>query len=125
MSMNFNSNSEKTRFIFKPNPVDAKSFDIFENRRGYDDYTPAGSYVALAEEARELTEKRLVNLVGLLNGKGITVDLSAQSSEQMLFQVLDKKLDSDPTKIIFRTRDPDGVSVENAIVTLRRGVVYA
>lgn len=125
MSMNFNTNSEKTRFIFKPSPIDPKSFDILENRRGYDDYAPAGSYIVLADEERDLTEKRLVNLVGLLNGRGNTVDLTNEVAEQMLFQVVEKKQDSDPTKIIFRTRDGEGVSVENAIVTLRRGVLYA
>lgn len=122
MSMNFNINSEKTRFIFKPNLIDPKTFDIFENRRGYDDYVPAGSYVVLdANEDKGLTEKKLVNLIGLMNGKGNTVNLYGENVVETFFQVIPKKVDSDPSKVIYRTRT-DGITKENALLTVRRGV---
>jgi len=126
MSMNFNENSEKSRFIFKPNPLDVRTFDILENRAGYDEYEPAGSYVVLdSDEDMSLTEKKLINLMGLMNGKGIKVDLSGDVRAQTLYNVVPKKIDSDATKIIFRLYDGNGVSKENAILTVRRGVFDA
>lgn len=124
--MNFNTNSEKTRFIFKPNPVDPKTYDILENRRGYNHYEPVGNYILLDDtEDKTLTEMKLVNLIGLMNGKGNTVNMAAEAKSRMLFNILPKKTDSDPSKIIFRTHTGEGISKENALLTIRRGVFDA
>lgn len=124
MSLGFNETSEKARFIYKPNPVDSKSFQIFENRRGYEDYTPAGQYTVLdQEEQKDLSERKVMNLIALMNGRQ-AVDLGHLTGSRMLYQVLPKKIDSDPTKVIFRTHDGKGVSKESALFEIRRGVFY-
>lgn len=124
MALGFNENSEKARFTYKHNPVDPKSFQIFENRRGYTDYSLAGHYTVLdLQEDRDLSEKKVMNLIALMNGRR-ALDLGHATGNRTLFQVLPKKIDSDPTKVIFRTHDGKGVSTENALFEIRRGVFY-
>lgn len=124
MSLGFNENSEKSRFIFKPSPVNPMAYQIFENEIGDADYTPVGEYLVLdREEDKSLTEKKLINLISLMNGRKNVVDHSAEVDTQLLFQVLPRKNDDDPTKIMFRTRDEKSVSVENALLQIKRGII--
>ena len=126
MSIGFNENSEKSRFTFKPNPVNPAAYQILENKIGNDGYVPVGDYVVLdGDEDRGLTEKKLVNLVGLMNGRQTVIDLSNDVDSRLLYYVVPKKLDSDATKIIFRTYSGRGVSKENALLEIERGIFDA
>ncbi len=126
MSMNFNQNSEKSRFIYKPSPVNKLAFQIFENKIGYEDYTPVGNYIILdSDETPSISEQKLMNLITLMNGRSSTVPLGDKTGSTLYYQVMKKKLDSDPTKIIFRTRGKQGVSTENAILEIERGIFDA
>lgn len=100
------------------------AYQIFENEIGDADYTPVGEYLVLdREEDKSLTEKKLINLISLMNGRKNVVDHSAEVDTQLLFQVLPRKNDDDPTKIMFRTRDEKSVSVENALLQIKRGII--
>lgn len=123
MSIGFNQNSEKPRFIFKPNPVDALAFQIFECARGKKDYEPVGDYILLdREEPRDLTEKKLANLIGLMNGRGISINLGGEVENRTLYQVKPKRVSTDETQIIFRTYNGSGVSRENALFKVKGGI---
>lgn len=123
MSIAFNQNSEKPRFIFKPNPLDALAFQVFECTRGRADYEPVGDYIVVDDaEPRELSEKKVANLVGLMNGRGNTVDLSADTDVRTLFQLKPKRVSTNETQIIFRTYDGNGVSKENAVFKIKGGI---
>jgi hypothetical protein len=125
MSMNFNVNSEKPRFIFKPNPLAGSAYQIFENKVNRAEYEPVGSYIVLDQsEDKSLTEKKLVSLINVMNGRE-RIDLRDQVETRLLFQVVPKKLATDPTKVIFRTHDGKGVSVENAVLEIERGIFDA
>lgn len=126
MSMQFNENSEKSRFSFQPNPVNPAAYQILENKVGRDGYEPVGDYVVLdQDEQQELTEKKLINLVGLMNGRKNVIDLSEDVDSRLLYHVVPKKIDSDQTKIIFRTYNGRGVSKENAMLEIERGIFDA
>jgi hypothetical protein len=126
MSMNFNENSSKSRFIFKPNPVIPAAYQILENKIGCSDYVPVGNYMVLdSHEDRILTEKKLVNLLALMNGRSRVIDLSEDVDSRLLYHVVPKKIDSDATKIIFRTYNGRGVSKENAMLEIERGIFDA
>ena len=126
MSMNFNENSEKSRFTFKPNPINPAAYQILENKIGRDGYEPVGDYMVLdGDEDRVLTEKKLINLVGLMNGHDAVIDLSEDVDSRLLYHVVPKKIDSDQTKIIFRTYNGRGISKENAMLEIERGIFDA
>lgn len=126
MSIAFNQNSEKPRFMYKPNPVDALAFQIFECPRGKTDYEPVGDYIVLDDsEPRALTEKKLINLIGLMNGRTNIADLSEEADKRLLFHIKTKKVSTDETQIIFRTHDGQGVSTENALFKVRGGIFNA
>ncbi len=124
MSIAFNQISEKPRFIYKANPASEKAFQIFEwSKRVNDDYQPVGDYIVLdSDENRTLSEKKLINLISMMNGKGIAVDLTKEVEEKTLYHVKNKKVDTEETQVIFRTHDGKGVSVENAILKVKGGI---
>lgn len=126
MSLGFNQNSQKSRFIFKANPVNPMAYQIFENKRSTANYEPVGQYLVLDQtEEKSLTEKKLVNLIGLMNGREKVIDLSAEVESRLLYHVVPRKVDSDATKIVFRAYDGRGISKENAILEIERGVFDA
>ena len=125
MSMNFNTNSEKTRFIFKPNPLNPMGYQIFENKIGARGYEPVGDYIVLDQnEDKTFTERKLTSVVRAISGKK-ALDLSAETDMRLLFQVVPKKDIDDPMKIVFRTYSGNGVSHENAILEIKRGIFDA
>ena len=123
MSLDFNDRGEKARYIHKRNPLVEYAYQIFEYKDYKGDYEPVGEYTLLdTDEDPDLTERKLINLTRLMNGKKDLVDLKEMTNSRLLFNVMPRKNDTDPTKIIFRTYDGDGVSKENAILVLEKGV---
>lgn len=122
--MDFNEQSEKPQFIYKRNPLNKHSYQIFEWRDDKTDYEPVGDYLLLqTEEAEDLTEKKVMNVVSLLNGRQKLLELGELTKTRVLFNIVPKKDENDPTKIVFRNHDGEGTSEENAILTLEKGVL--
>lgn len=125
MEIDFNKQLERPRFIYKPNPLVKRAYQIFELMPKHNAYEPVGEYVLLNhEEDEEITEKKLMNLVTLLNGKKDTIDLSHLTNKRILFTVVPEAQAGDQTKIIFKDYDGSGVSKDNAIFTIRKGVLH-
>ena len=124
MEKNFNKSTDRPRFIHKPNPFQARTWQIFElKHRG--EYEPVGEYVLLnKDEDPEITEKKVANVVSLLNRKKDVIDLSNLTKTRVLFTVVPEAQSPDQTKIIFRDYDGSGVSKDNAIFTIRKGVLH-
>lgn len=124
MALKFNDQSEKSQFIYKRNPLVEQSFDIFAFKEEKGEYEPVGEYTVLdPREASDLTEKKMINLVALLNGKRDLVNLGNLTKTRLLYNIVPKAPGSDKTKVIFRTYDTEGVSMENAVLTLEKGVI--
>ena len=60
----------------------------------------------------------MVNIITLMNGKGIQV-IYPQGWIRGAVSSAARKADDDPTKIMFRTYDGNGVSIENALLGRR------
>ena len=83
-----------------------------------------GEYTLLdTGEGIDITEKKLSNLVRILNGKQDLIDIGNLTKTRILYNIVPKSSDSDPTKIIFREHDGQSVSKENAVLTLEKGVL--
>jgi hypothetical protein len=124
MVKNFNAESEKPQFLYRHNPLVKNAYQIFMLRDGRSEYEPVGEYVLIdtAEEV-EITEKKLMNLVSLLNGRQNLIELGNLTKSRVLFTIVPKSSEEDPTKIIFRNHDGSGPSKENAVLTLEKGVI--
>lgn len=120
----FNDSGEKPRFIHKKNLVNEHAYQIFEFKEEKSDYEPVGDYILVdTEEKSELTQRHLDNMLTLLNGKRDLQDLSKMTDKRLLFNIVPRTDEKSPMKVIFRTHDGDGVSTENAIFTLEKGIL--
>ncbi len=115
---------ERTRFIHKQNPLVERSYQIFEYDFTKGDYEHAGDYVLLKkDEPREVTEKKLINLMTLLNGKDDLIDISNLTNARVLFTVIPEAQSGEQTKIILKDYDGSSVSEDNAVFTIKKGVL--
>jgi hypothetical protein len=80
---------------------------------------PVGDYTVLDEvEDVRLSERKVINLVMRLNGEKDLVGLGEQTRSRLLFHVKPKPENDPRTEIVFYTQSGQGVSRENAILTL-------
>lgn len=116
---------ERTRFIYKPNPLVDRAYQIFEYDIDKSSYDLAGEYVLInKDEDPQVTEKKVINLITLLNKKDDLIDLSNLTKARMLYTIVPEAQSGDQTKIILRDYDGSGVSKDNAVFTIRKGVLY-
>ena len=130
MVKGFNVESEKPVFISKPNPNVDGAYEIHGFFEDVKDYEPIGEYVAVdQDQPLELTEKSLDNLIALLNDrKEKMVSLADFKAGRFLFNIVENNNDdAEENKyitIMFRTHDGMGVSEENAVFKIEKGVFY-
>jgi hypothetical protein len=119
----FNDESSHPEFIHKPDPQNPNAYQILHFKEDKRIYEIAGSYVKVdhSEEA-EVTDKRIFNLMAVLNEKKRTFDFKSLTNSRTLFTLVPIKPEDHDVKVIFRTYDGDGVSKENAILSLDKGV---
>ncbi|MEM7650708.1 MAG: hypothetical protein AAF204_01325, partial [Pseudomonadota bacterium] len=122
--MDFNTESEKPQFIYKRNPLVEHAFQIFEWKGEKDNYEPVGEYTLLdMNEDLEVTEKKVANLISIMNGRKRLIELSNLTNERILFNVVTDDAPANLNeKVIFRTYTGDGVSQDNAILEIEKGV---
>ena len=127
MSINFNeqtSEKERQRFIYKSNSLVERAFQIFEFNENKNDYVHVGDYTLInKEESREITENKIKNLVTLLNGGKDLINFSNLTDKRVLYTMVPEEESGDRTKIIFKDYDGSGVSKDNAVFTIRKGVL--
>lgn len=120
----FNEESEKPDFISKPNPLVPRSYHIFQYKDHNGEYEPIGEYTVLDQaEEQELSDKRVTNLISLMNGRKRTLDLKNLTNQRIFFTILSNKPEDDQIKIMFRSKEGGpGITKENAILVLEKGV---
>lgn len=122
----FNEGSEKTEFIYRQSQVDKNTYLILQYQADKGAYEPVGDYVLLdTDEDPELTEKKVMNLITLINGKGKgkLLDLRNLTDGRTLFYPIPDSPDAKEHKLVFRKHDDAGVSTENAVITIKKGVI--
>lgn len=123
MSMKFNEESSKPPFIYKRNPLVEHAWQIFALKEGKADYEPVGEYTVLdLDEPSDLTEKKMANLIAILNGRRELQQLGELTKSRLLFTQVPEEEGAINKKLIFRTYDGDGISKENAILVIEKGV---
>ena len=125
MTLNFNEQSEKPRFTYKRNPLVSTSFQIFEWKEEKTGYEPVGEYTLIdTTEASDITEKKLINLMAIMNERHKLIDFKDLTKQRILFTLVPTTPESETQKVVFRTYDGSGVSKENAVLILEKGVFH-
>jgi hypothetical protein len=119
----FNAVTAKRAYTYRRNPVHDGSFMILKQMDGETPYLPIGDYTVLdREESPLLTERKVMNLVSLMNDdEGDLIDLGAETNSRLLYHRASTD-QPDKTRIIFYALHDKGVSKENAILTLEEGL---
>lgn len=124
MNLNdFNDESSHPEFIHKPDPQDPHAYQILHFKEALGFYELSGSYrkVDLSEDG-EVTDKRIFNLMAVLNDKKRKFDFKSLTNSRTLFTLVPIRPEDSDVKVVFRTYDGNGVSKENAILLLDKGV---
>jgi hypothetical protein len=114
----FNQITAKRQYTYRKNPLHQQSFVILKQQESSDSYEPVGDYTVLdTEEKNELSERKVMNLVSLMNDDEQLIDLRGESDTRILFHRAYTD-EPDKTKIIFYALGKTGVSKENAVLSL-------
>lgn len=114
----FNAITTKQTYTYKRNPFHSSSFMIMR-REDNGAYNPIGDYTVLKrEEDPDLSEKKVMNLITLLNGKENLIQLGAETKSRLLFKEPEYNEETGRTRTVFYELGNEGVSVENAVLTI-------
>ncbi|MES2728801.1 MAG: hypothetical protein V4621_01720 [Pseudomonadota bacterium] len=114
------SYSEKRQFWYRPHPLTAQAYQLlhWDSRQGYQ---PVGDYIVLDKgEEMSLSERKVQNLVTLMNGHMRLHDLRRDmNGARLLFQLQDGE-EGGRKKIVMRHFGGTGVSRENALLLIEK-----
>lgn len=118
--MDFNESTELPRYSYTRSPVNERAFLIMLQEDVHDTAEPVGDYTVLdREEDLTVSEKKVMNLISLLNekpGKLIQVD---EADGRTHFQVISNPEVTEELKVMFYTQKGEGVSKENALFRVK------
>lgn len=120
-ALNFNAEAQTPRFSYRPSPVHPRGYMILKQGDERDEPQPVGDYTVLdAGEDPALSEKKVINLISLLNGRKALVQLGHESGTRVLYQLVSACDDDGKMRVLFYTLGKEGVSVENALFRLEK-----
>ena len=123
MELPFNQTNAPLIYSYEKSPLYARSFQIFKHEIASNTQTPVATYTVLdTEENLDLSEKKVMNIITLLNGGKTLMALGEETQSRLLFHIPEKTDDNTMKKVIFYTQKGEGVSKENAILTYEEEV---
>lgn len=113
----FNETTKLTRYSYAPSPVHPRAFLILKKDNILDDPRPVGDYTVLdKEEDMGLAEKKVINLISLLNEKpGKVIHVGDKDGGRMLFHVISERDEENKLKVMFYVNKGEGTSKEHAL----------
>ncbi|MAQ70588.1 MAG: hypothetical protein CL565_00170 [Alphaproteobacteria bacterium] len=121
LDKNFSSAKAATKFTYKHNPHHKRSYEIMalDAQAGY---MPVGQYTVLdLSEEVNLSEKKVMNLISIMNGKSKLIDISGDVAGTRLY-FNEGKEERGRKKVVFYKQDGTGVSRENALLLINKEV---
>ncbi len=116
-TQDFNIESQPALFAYQPSPVNARAFLITKSGQS----EPVGDYTVLdLEEDLTLSEKKVMNLISLLNGRQRLMELGHETQSRVLYQVINEEDEENKTNVLFYQLGAQGISKENALFRLER-----
>jgi len=116
-TQDFNSESAVPLYGYERSPVNERAFLIVKKED--QNPVPVGDYTVLdKEEDIGLAEKKVMNLVSLLNGRKRLMELGHETKSRVLYQIVSERDEENKTKVLFYHLGREGVSKENALFRL-------
>lgn len=122
-AFDFNIEAARPLYSYQKSPVNPKGYLIFKaNEDSSHDPQPVGDYTVLdAAEPEDLSERKVMNLISLLNGRKTLVQLGHETKSRVLYRILNKDSEDDSKyRVIFYHLGTKGISVENALFQIER-----
>ncbi len=117
----FNQEAKLSSYIYAKSPVHGRGFLILKQQASGQEPVPVGDYTVLdKEEEPVLTEKKLMNLVSLLNGRKHLMELGHETGIRILYHIVKEKDEEGRIHVLFYKLGQEGVSVENALLRIER-----
>ena len=118
----FNAEAKTPRYGYIKSPVHPRAFMILKYPLDVAaDPQPVGDYTVLdADEDLALSEKKVMNLISLLNGRKALMELGHETGIRVLYKVLDEGNSEHKKQVMFYTLGKEGVSLENALLRLEK-----
>lgn len=122
----FNAEAAPAAYGYRSSPVNPRAFQF--TRLDEDAREPAivGDYTILDKnEDVALAEKKVMNLVSLLNGRKNLMTLGHETNTRVLYKVVTERDADNKTRIMFYNLGKEGVSVENALFRVEKEIYDA
>lgn len=115
----FNVESAASRYLYVPSPMNERAFLILKKDSERDIEIPAGDYTVLdtAEDIAQ-SEKKVMNIVSLLNNRRNLMDLGSGTQIRTQYQIITESDDENRAQIMFFALGDVGVSIENALLRI-------
>lgn len=121
----FNAVTAKKHYTYRRNPLHGHSFVILRQLEESGHYQPVGDYTVLDQnEDAVLSEKKVMNLVALMNDEDALLDIRRETQTRLLFYRAPTD-QPNKTRIIFYALGAQGVSTENAVLSLEEELAHA
>lgn len=118
-TQDFNVEGAIGKFAYQRSPVNERAFLILKKQGETKEPIPVGDYTVLdKEEDISLAEKKVTNLVSLLNGRKRLMQLGHETQTRTLYNIVSEKDEDNKMKILFYNLEKEGVSKENALFRL-------
>jgi len=119
---NFNVEAAIPRYTYRRSPVFERGFMIlkYQTERQKDPVS-VGDYTVLDPmEDPGLSEKKVINLISLLNGRKNLMQLGHETNSRVLYQRVTECDDDGKARVLFYHLGAEGVSVENALLRIEK-----
>lgn len=119
---NFNAEAAAPRYSYRASPVHPRGFMILKYPDGMDsEPVTVGDYTVLdTHEDLSLSEKKVMNLISLLNGRRALMELGHETKSRILYNVVSEHDDDGKARVVFYQLGSAGVSVENALLRIEK-----
>lgn len=115
-TQDFNAESRAPIYAYQRSPVNERAFLIVKKPDNANEPIPVGDYTVLdKEEDLSLSEKKVMNLISLLNGRKRLMELGHESNSRVLYNIVSESDEENKMKVLFYQLREEGVSVENAL----------
>lgn len=118
-TQDFNAEGAIGKYAYQRSPVNERAFLILKKQDAAQEAVPVGDYTVLdKEEDIGLAEKKVTNLVSLLNGRKRLMELGHETNSRILYNIVSEKDEENKMKVLFYKLEEQGVSKENALFRL-------
>ncbi|MEM8833626.1 MAG: hypothetical protein AAGB32_03690 [Pseudomonadota bacterium] len=112
----FNTEGAIPLYGYERSPVNERAYMIMRKDQAAENIAPVGEYTVLdSDEDPSLSEKKVMNLISLLNGRKQLMQLGHETNSRVLYRIINDGEDGEEAKIIFYHLGQQGVSKENAM----------